>query len=133
MNHSSGTATGNARPMTTARMGLVALAAAGVLGLCQLFVLSTSDDAPLGVVLTTCGLALVTLVGVAAAWRGSRAGLLVAVLARVLDSALGIPAFFLGAPAWVVALIATMLVLTVVGLALVAPALRRGTPRAAQP
>jgi hypothetical protein len=77
--------------------------------------------------------ALVTLVGVVAAWRGSRAGLLVAVVARVLDSALGIPAFFLGAPAWAVVLIATMLVLTIVGIALVAPALRGGTPRAAQP
>jgi hypothetical protein len=132
MNHSSGTATGNVRPMTTAKMGLVALGAAGVLGLFQLLVLG-SPDAPVGVVLTTSGLALVTLVGAAAAWRGSRAGLLVAVVARVLDSALGIPAFFLDAPAWVVVLIAAMLVLTVVAFVLVAPDLRRGKPRAAQP
>ena len=36
-----------------------------------------------------------TLLGVAAAWRGNRAGLLVAITARVVDSLLGIPAFFL--------------------------------------
>jgi hypothetical protein len=130
MNHSSGTATGNVRPMTTAKMGLVALGAAGVLGLFQLLVLGSPDSAPVGVVLTTSGLGLVTLVGAAAAWRGSRAGLLVAVAARVLDSALGIPAFFLDAPAWVVVLIAAMLVLTVVGVVLVAPDLRRGKAKA---
>jgi hypothetical protein len=129
MNQSSGTATGNVRSMTTAKMGLVALGAAGVLGLFQLLVLG-SPDAPVGVVLTTSGLGLVTLVGVAAAWRGSRAGLLVAVVARVVDSALGIPAFFLDAPAWVVVLIAAMLVLTVVGVVLVAPDLRRGKAKA---
>jgi hypothetical protein len=129
MNHSSGTATGNVRPMTTAKMGLVALGAAGVLDLFQLLVLG-SPDAPVGVVLTTSGLGVVTLLGVAAAWRGSRAGLLVAVAARVLDSALGIPAFFLDAPAWVVVLIAAMLVLTIVGVVLVAPDLRRGKAKA---
>jgi len=42
-----------------------------------------------------------------------------------VDSALGIPAFALGAPAWVQALIAAMILLTVVGVALVAPGLRR--------
>jgi hypothetical protein len=129
MNHSSGTATGNVRPMTTAKMGLVALGAAGVLDLFQLLVLG-SPDAPVGVVLTTSGLGVVTLLGVAAAWRGNRAGLLVAVAARVLDSALGIPAFFLDAPAWVVVLIAAMLVLTIVGVVLVAPDLRRGKAKA---
>jgi hypothetical protein len=129
MNLSSGTATGNVRPRTSAKMGLVALGAAGVLDLFQLLVLG-SPDAPVGVVLTTSGLGVVTLLGVAAAWRGNRAGLLVAVVARVLDSALGIPAFFLDAPAWVVVLIAAMLVLTVVGVVLVAPDLRRGKAKA---
>jgi hypothetical protein len=115
---------------TTVKAGLAALAAAGVLDLFQLFVLSTPDSAPLGILLTTVGLGVVTLLGVAAAWRGNRAGLWVAVGARVADSALGIPAFFLGAPAWVVALIAAMLVLSVVGVVLVAPDLRRGKAKA---
>lgn len=67
----------------------------------------------------------------AAAWRGNRAGLLVAVAARVVDSLLGIPAFFLHAPAWAIALIAAMLALSIVGIVLVAPHLRRGKARAA--
>jgi hypothetical protein len=110
---------------TTVKAGLAALAAAGVLDLFQLFVLG-SPDPPIGVLLATCSLGVVTLLGVAAAWRGNRAGLWVAVGARAADSALGIPAFFLGAPAWAVALITAMLVLTVVGAVLVAPDLRRG-------
>lgn len=123
------TAQATNQPTTTVKVGLAALATAGVLDLFQLFVLGTPDAPPMAVLLTTCGLGVVTLLGVAAAWRGNRAGLRVAVAARVLDSALGIPAFFLGAPAWVVALIAAMLVLTVVGLVLVTPALRRGTAK----
>jgi hypothetical protein len=115
----------------THKLGLAAIAAAGVLDLLLLFALGSEDGAPVGVVLSTAGLGLVTLVGAAMAWRGSRAALLVAVVARVIDAALGIPAFFLDAPAWVLTVIAAMLVLTIVGIWLTAPALRRashGTP-----
>jgi hypothetical protein len=125
------TAPATNHPTTTAKAGLAALAAAGVLDPFQLFVLSTPDSAPLGILLTTVGLGVVTLFGVAAAWRGNRAGLLVAVAARVADSLLGTPAFFLGAPGWAVALIATMLVLSVVGVVLLAPDLRRSKAKAA--
>lgn len=118
--------------MTISKAGLTALALAGVLDLFQLFGIG-SEDAPTGVILTTAGLGLVTLLGVAAAWRGSRTGLLVAIGARIVDSALGIPAFFLDAPGWVLALITAMLVLTIAGVVLVAPALRRGTPKAVAP
>jgi hypothetical protein len=118
------------QPTTTFKVGLAALAVAGVLDLFQLFVLGTPDAPPIGVLLTTCGLGVVTLLGVAAAWRGNRAGLRVAVGARILDSALGIPAFALGAPAWGQALIAAMMLLTVVGVVLVAPALRQGKAKA---
>jgi hypothetical protein len=124
------TAPATNQPTTTVKLGLAALAIAGVLDLFQLFVLGTPDAPPIGVLLTTCGLGVVTLLGVAAAWRGNRAGLLVAVAARILDSALGIPAFALGAPAWVQALIASMILLTVVGVVLVAPALRQGKAKA---
>jgi hypothetical protein len=124
------TAPATTQPATTAKAGLAALATAGVLDLFQLFVLGSPDSPPIGVLLTTCGLGVVTLLAVAAAWRGNRAGLLAAVAARVMDSLLGIPAFFLGAPAWAVALIATMLVLSVVGVVLIAPGLRRGKAKA---
>jgi hypothetical protein len=107
------------------KVGLAALATAGVLDLFQLLVLGTPDSAPTGVVLGTVGLGLVTLAGVVAAWRGSRGGLLTAVGARVVDSGLGVPAFFLDAPLWVRTLIAAMLVLTVAGIGLVASGLQR--------
>ena len=107
------------------RRGLAALAAAGALDLFSLFALGGPDSAPVGVILLSVGLGVVTLVGVGAAWRGNRHGLVAAVLARVLDSLLTIPAFFLDAPAWVLALVAAMLALTVVGIWFVAPGLRR--------
>ena len=120
-------------PLTASRKGLLALGAAGFLSLFLLMDLVVNDESPVGVVLTTSGLGLVTLLGVAAAWRGSRAGLMVAMVARVVDSALGVPAFFLGAPAWALALITAMLALTVVGIALLAPALRRARTGTVRP
>jgi hypothetical protein len=116
--------------MTTSRnhrLGLAALAVAGVLDLLQLAALGTDDEAPVGVVLAVVGLGVVTIIGVAAAWRGSRTGLLVAVVARVIDLALGLPAFFLDAPAWVLTLITVIIVLTIAGIWLTAPGLRRPT------
>lgn len=65
------------------------------------------------------------MIGVGAAWRGSQPGLLTAILARVVDTALGIPAFFLDAPPWVLTLIISMMALTLVGIWFVAPSLRR--------
>jgi hypothetical protein len=109
-------------------MGLAALAAAGVLDLIELVALGADDEAPVGVVLFTAGLGLVTLGAVAAAWRGSRAALLVAVAVRVIAVALGIPAYFLDAPGWVVAVITAMIVLSVAGIWLTAPRLRRPKP-----
>jgi hypothetical protein len=117
-------------PTTAAKSGLAALAVAGVLDFFQLLVLGSPDEPPIAVLLTTCGLGVVTLLGVAAAWRGNRAGLLVAVAARILDALLGIPAYVLGAPAWAIALIATMLILSIAGIVLVAPGLRRGKTKA---
>jgi hypothetical protein len=101
MNRTPGAVTGIVSSTSTAKAGLAALAVAGVLDLLQLFVLGSPDSAPVGVVLTTSGLGVVTMLGVAAAWRGDRAGLLVAVAARVVDSVLGVPAYWLTAwPLW---------------------------------
>jgi hypothetical protein len=116
--------------MTTSRnhrRGLAALATAGTLDLFSLLALGGPDSAPVGVILLSVCLGVVTLVGVAAAWRGNRRGLVAAVLARVVDSALTIPAFFLDAPAWVRALVIAMLALTAVGIWFVAPDLRRAS------
>jgi hypothetical protein len=121
--------------MTTSaapRPGLIALAAAGLLDAVQLISLLIVDDAPPVVAVLTALFGALTLAGVAAAWRGSRAGLLTAVVARIGDSViLGIPAFFLGAPWFALAVVIGCLVLTVVGSWLSAPALRRAKVKAA--
>jgi hypothetical protein len=118
--------------MTASRnhtLGLAALATAGVLDLFTLIGLAT--EGPTGVILVVASLGLITLVGVAVASRGSWAGLLVAVVARVIDTALGVPPWFLDAPAWVLALVTATLVLTIAGIWLVTPAVRRTKPEAA--
>ena len=109
------------------RRGLAALAVAGVLDLVQLVsVLTVDDDGPPVVAVLTTVFGVLTLAGVAAAWRGSRAGLITAIAARVADFAvLGVPAFFLDAPWWAIALVLACLVLSVAGIWLSAPALRR--------
>jgi hypothetical protein len=95
MNRTPGTVIRSVPSTSTAKAGLAALAVAGVLDPLQLFALGTPDS-PLGAIITTTSaLGVVTLLGVAAAWRGNRAGLLVAITARVVDTLLGIPAFFL--------------------------------------
>jgi hypothetical protein len=115
--------------MTTSsapRPGLLALAAAGVLDLVQLLSVLTVDDGPPIVAVLTTVFGVATLAGVAMAWRGSRAGLITAMAARIADFlVLGVPAFFLDAPWWAIALVLACLVLSVAGIWLSAPALRR--------
>jgi hypothetical protein len=114
------------------RPALIAFAAAGLLDALQLVSLLTVDDAPPVVAVLTALFGVLTLAGVAAAWRGSRAGLLTAVLARIADAlVLGLPAFFLDAPWYALAIVVACLVLSVVGIWLSAPALRRPKPRVA--
>ena len=108
------------------RRGLVALAVAGVLDLVQLVSVLTVDDGPPVVAILTTVFGVLTLAAVAAAWQGSRAGLITAIVARVADFAvLGVPAFFLDAPWWAIALVLACLVLSAGGIWLSAPALRR--------
>lgn len=121
--------------MTTspaARRGLIALAAAGVLDAVQLVSVLTVDDTPSVVAVLTAVFGVLTLAGVAAAWRGSRAGLLTAIVARIGDTViLGLPAFFLGAPWFALVIVIACMVLSIAGIWLTAPALRRAEPRAA--
>jgi hypothetical protein len=115
--------------MTTSsapKPGLSALAAAGVLDAVQLVSLLTVDDAPPVVAILTAVFGALTLAGVAAAWRGSRAGLLTAVAARIADFlVLGLPGFFLDAPWYALTLVIGCAVLSAAGIWLSAPALRR--------
>jgi hypothetical protein len=123
---------GTVDAMTTSRAsrtGLIALAAAGLLDGVQLVSLLTVDDAPGFVTALTAAFGLLTVAGVAAAWHGSRAGLLTAVVARVCDSLiLGLPAFFLPAPWFARAIVIGCMALGIAGIWLLAPALRRAKP-----
>jgi hypothetical protein len=118
---------------SSSRPGLIALAAAGVLDGVQLIALLTVDeDAPAFVAIATAVFGILTLAGVAAAWRGSRAGLLTAVVARLGDTVvLGVPAFFLDAPLLALVIVVACMVLTIAGIWLSAPALRRARPKVA--
>jgi len=109
------------------RAGLALLAVTGVLDLTTLFALS-DPESPKPVVVASCLTGLVTLAGVAYAWRGRRGGLFVVLAALVVDLVLNVPAYFLDAPGWVLAVATAILTLIVIGVALVAPSLRR--PRA---
>jgi hypothetical protein len=123
--------TSSASP-SASRSGLIALAAAGVLDGVQLIPLLTVDDAPVFVAVATAVFGILTLAGVAAAWRGSRAGLLTAVAARIGDSLiLGLPAFFLDAPWFALVIVVGCAVLGIAGIWLSAPSLRRARPRVA--
>jgi hypothetical protein len=109
------------------RTGLALLAVTGLLDLTTLFALS-DPDSPKPVVIANCLAGLVTLIGVAYAWRGRRGGMFVVLAALVVDLLLDVPVYFLEAPGWVVAVATATLTLIVIGVVLVAPTLRR--PRA---
>src|ERR1051326_1076891 len=109
-------------PPSRARAGLALLAVTGLLDLLAVF--SFSDpDSPKPVVVASCVVGLVTLAGVAYAWRGRRGGLFVLLAAAAVDLVLDVPAYFMGAPGWILAIATAILVLMVIGVALVAPAL----------
>ncbi len=70
-------------------------------------------------------LGVLTLIGIALAVRGRRGGLPLAVAARVLSAVSSIPAFFAYVPDGVIAIVAVGMVLTALGVVLVAPRLDR--------
>jgi|SRR5215467_3407895 len=106
------------------RTGLALLAITGLLDFAGLFAFG-DPDSPKPVIATAVMLGVITLIGVGYAGRGSRTGLLVALAARFVDIVLAVPAYFLDAPGWVVAVVTATIVLSAVGIGLVAPALRR--------
>jgi hypothetical protein len=119
---------------TFSRNALYALAAAGVLDAVQFVfaILPEEDGPPPFVAAATAVAGILTLAGVAAAARGSRAGMVVAIVARLLDTlVLGLPAFFLDAPWFVLVLVGVMAVLTLAGIRWAVPGLRRAGTRVA--
>jgi Flp pilus assembly protein TadB len=81
---------------------------------------------PVEVAAIATALGVVSLLLIVSAWRGSRVGLGVLVGLRLLSAASAVPAFVVGGvPAPVQAFAAVAIALTLLGCALVSPALRR--------
>jgi hypothetical protein len=98
----------NGATVLFAVLGLVDVALAGVIG--------SPDAPPLIVSLGVAALGLITLLALVPARRGSHRALIAVVLARVLSAVLAVPAFFLGAPAWVMAVEGFVVVGTIAAL-----------------
>jgi hypothetical protein len=117
--------TSTATTSTARTAGVAALAVAGLIdiltGGVTLAAGSGDDSAPTAVLITLIVVGLVSCAGL----LRSRAALIAAYVARVVSAALGIPAFFLDAPVWVDVLVVIGLILSVAGIWLTAPALRR--------
>ena len=111
-------------PSSRIRAGLALLAITGLLDLVVLYAF-TDPDSPKPVVIASGLNGLVTLAGVAYAWRGHRGAMYVVLAAMVVDLVLNVPAYFLDAPVWVLVIATTILVLMVAGVGLAAPLLRR--------
>jgi hypothetical protein len=92
-------------------LGLIDLALTAVIG--------SSDAPPLVVSLGAGALGLITLLSLVPARRGSRPALVAIVVTRVISAVVfAAPAFFLGAPAWVLAVTGFIVAGTIVGLIL---------------
>jgi len=105
----------------------VGLVLAGLLGLADAIGVVTGgvDGPPMGVVVAGAVLGVITLVGVVLGWRGSRAGIAVAAVTRVLSALTAVPAFFVDdVPAPAVGLAAVGVIVTLIAVGLLAPALR---------
>lgn len=113
---------------------VVGLLIAGLLGLFDLVSLPFSDGKhpPFAVALVGAVLGLITLTGVVLGWRGLRAGVVVAIVTRLLAALTAVPAFFAdGVPAPAVGTAAVGIAVTLLSVALLATALRSRTSAAA--
>jgi hypothetical protein len=93
-----------------ALLGLIDVALTGVIG--------SKDAPPLAVSLGVAALGLITLAALVPARRGSRPALTAIVVTRVISAILAVPAFFLDAPVWVMAVEGFVIAATVTALVL---------------
>ncbi|MDG4823243.1 hypothetical protein O7635_15410 [Asanoa sp. WMMD1127] len=106
----------------------VGLVLAGLLGATDAVGLltDTGDGPPFVIVAAGTVLGLLTLAGVWFGWRGSRAGIVTVVVTRLLSALTAVPAFFVDdVPGPLVGFAAVGVVVTLIAVALVAPALRQ--------
>ena len=107
----------NAAAAIFAVLGLIDVALTGVIG--------SSDAPPLIVSLGVAALGLITLLALVPARRGSRGALVAIVVTRVISAVLAVPAFFLNAPMWVMAVEGFVIAGTIAALVLVHQQSRR--------
>ena len=107
----------NAATAIFAVLGLIDVALAGVIG--------SPGAPPLIVSLGVAALGLITLLALVPARRGSRGALTAIVVTRVISAVLAVPAFFLNAPAWVMAVEGFVIAATITALVLVHQQRRR--------
>ena len=88
---------------------------------------------PMSIALVVAALGVVTIAGAVLAWRSrSRAGVVAVIVSRLLSGVAAVPALVVSdVPAGIRVLTAVFTVVTLVSLAMIAPALRRPAPVAA--
>ena len=107
-----------ARPVPLGHAATAIFAALGLIDVALTAVIGSSDAPPLIVSLGVAALGLITLLALAPARRGSRGALTAIVVTRVISAVLAVPAFFLNAPAWVMAVEGFVIAATITALVL---------------
>lgn len=108
-----------ARPVSLGNAATAIFAALGLTDVALTAVIGSSDAPPLIVSLGVAALGLITLLALVPARRGSRGALTAVVVTRVISAVLAVPAFFLNAPVWVMAVEGFVIVATIAALVLV--------------
>jgi hypothetical protein len=116
---------GNMKRSTGVTVGLVL---AGLLGLGDAIGIVTGggEGPPFPVLVAGAVFGVITIIGVVLGWRGSRAGIVAVIVTRLLSALSAVPAFFVDdVPAGAVGVAAFGISVTLLAVALLAPALRQ--------
>jgi len=106
----------------------VGLVLAGLLGLGDAIGIVTGggEGPPFPVLVAGAVFGVITLIGVALGWRGSRTGIVAVIVTRLLSALTAVPAFFVDdVPAGAVGVAGFGIGVTLLAVALLAPALRQ--------
>jgi hypothetical protein len=114
-----------ARPVSLSNAATAIFATLGLIDVALTAVIGSSDAPPLIVSLGVAALGLITLLALAPARRDNRGALTAIVITRIISAVLAVPAFFLNAPAWVMAVEGFVIVATITALVLVRRQSRR--------
>jgi hypothetical protein len=117
-----------ARPVSPGNAATAIFATLGLIDIALTAVIGSPDAPPLIVSLGVAALGLITLLALVPARRGSRGALTAIVVTRVISAVLAVPAFFLNAPAWVMAVEGFVIVATITALVLVHRQSRASAP-----